>query len=75
MRKLLTGLTAVIAAAIFISSCGSSSSTIVPSPTPTSGQFALMATDAPICSVASFKVTITSATLTPQSGGSAVPVD
>ena len=74
MRKLLTGLTAVIAAAIFISSCGSSSSTIVPSPTPTSGQFALMATDAPICSVASFKVTITSATLTPQSGGSAVPV-
>ena len=75
MRKLLTGLTAVIAAAILISSCGSSSSTDVISPTPTtSGQFVLMATDAPICSVASFNVTITSVELTPQSGGSPVSV-
>ncbi len=69
MRKLLTGLTAVIAAAIFISSCGSSSSTNVSTPTQTFGQFALMGTDAPICSVASFKVTITGAELTPQDGG------
>ena len=75
MRKLLTGLTVVIVGAILISSCGSSSSTDAISPTPTtSGQFALLATDAPICSVASFKVTITSVTLKPQSGGSVVSV-
>jgi hypothetical protein len=74
MRKHLIGLTIVIAAALAVLSCGGSSTTSqLPTPT-TSGQLALMGTDAPVCGVASFDVTITSATLTPQGGGTPVSV-
>jgi len=73
MRKHLIGLVIVIAAAVATISCGGSSSTSqTGSVPPGSGQLALMGTDAPVCGVASFDVTITSATLSPQGGG--VPV-
>jgi hypothetical protein len=75
MRKHLIGLTLVIAAALAVISCGGSSTTSQTGTTPAgSGQLALMGTDAPVCGVASFKVTITSATLTPQGGGTPVSV-
>ena len=74
MRKHLIGLTLVIVAALAVLSCGgSSTSQIGQAPTGT-GQVALMGTDAPVCGVASFDVTITSATLTPQGGGTSVSV-
>ncbi len=74
MQKHLIGLTIVIAATLAVLSCGGSSITSQESTLTPSGQVALMATDAPICGVASFDVTITSATLTPQDGGTPVPV-
>lgn len=75
MRKHLIGLTVVIAAAIVISSCGGSSTTSEPSSVSSAtGQFVLMGTDAPICGVASFNVTILSATLTPQNGDAPISV-
>ncbi len=75
MRNHLIGLAAVIAAAIFFLSCGGSSSTSETGTTPTtSGQLAVMGTDAPVCSVSAFKVTITGLTLTPQSGETPVSV-
>ncbi len=75
MRKHLIGLTIVIAAALAVLSCGGSSTTSQTGPASAgSGQLALMGTDAPVCGVASFEVTITGATLTPQGGGTPVSV-
>ena len=75
MRKHLIGFTFVIVAALAVLSCGGSSTTSQTATTPAgSGQVALMGTDAPVCGVASFDVTITSATLTPQGGGTPVSV-
>ena len=74
MRKHLIGLTFVIAAALAVLSCGGSSTTSQGTTPTGSGQVALMGTDAPICGVTSFDVTITSATLTPQGGGAPVSV-
>lgn len=75
MRKHLIALSIVIAAAITVLSCGGSSSTSQMGTAPAgSGQLALVGTDAPICGVASFDVTITSAALVPQNGGTPVSV-
>jgi Domain of unknown function (DUF4382)/Domain of unknown function (DUF5666) len=74
MRKHLIGLTIVIAAALAALSCGGSSNNSQMTTPPASGQVALMGTDAPICGVAAFDVTITGATLTPQGGGTPVSV-
>ena len=75
MRRHLIGLVIVIAAAVATISCGGSSSTSQMGSVPAgSGQLALMGTDAPVCGVATFDVTITSATLTPQGGGTPVSV-
>jgi len=75
MRKHLIGLTIAIAATLAVLSCGGSSTTSQTGPASAgSGQLALMGTDAPVCGVDSFVVTITSATLTPQGGGTPVSV-
>jgi len=75
MRKHLIFLSILIAAALAILSCGGSSNMSQTPSTPSgSGQLALVGTDAPICGVDSFDVTITSATLTPQGGGTPVSV-
>ncbi len=74
MHKHLMGLTVVIVAALVVLSCGGSSTSQMGAPSAGSGQLALMGTDAPVCGVASFDVTITSATLTPQGGGTPVSV-
>jgi len=74
MRKHLMGFTVVIVAALALLSCGGSSTSQMGTPPAGSGQLALMGTDAPVCGVASFDVTITSATLTPQGGGTPVSV-
>jgi len=75
MRKHLIGLTILIATALALFGCGGSSTTSQTGTTSAaSGQLALMGTDAPVCGVASFEVTITSATLTPQGGGTPVSV-
>jgi Domain of unknown function (DUF4382)/Domain of unknown function (DUF5666) len=75
MRKHLIGLTIVIAAAFALIGCGGSPTTRQTGATSgDSGQLALMGTDAPVCGVATFDVTITSATLTQQGGGTPVSV-
>ena len=74
MRKHLIGFTVVIVAALAVLSCGGSTTSQMGTTPAGSGQLALMGTDAPVCGVASFDVTITSATLTPQGGGTAVSV-
>ena len=75
MRKHLIGFSIVVVAALAVLSCGGAPATSQMGTAPTgSGQLALMGTDAPICGVASFNVTITSATLTPQAGGAPVSV-
>jgi hypothetical protein len=75
MRKHLFILSIVISAAFAALSCGGSSNMSQTTSTlPGSGQLALVGTDAPICGVASFDVTITSAALTPQGGGAPVSV-
>ena len=68
---------AVVSAVALMVGCGSLGGTgggqdpITPTPTPT-GSVVTFGTDAPICDVESFVVTITSASLVPQSGGSPV---
>jgi Domain of unknown function (DUF4382)/Domain of unknown function (DUF5666) len=74
MRKHLIGLILVIGAALAVLSCGGSSTSQMGQTPAGSGQVALMGTDAPVCGVASFDVTITSSTVTPQGGGTPVSV-
>jgi Domain of unknown function (DUF4382)/Domain of unknown function (DUF5666) len=75
MRKHLIVVTIVMAAAFAFLSCGGSSATSQMGTTPAgSGQLALMGTDAPVCGVTTLDLMITSATLTPQGGGSPVSV-
>jgi hypothetical protein len=74
MRKHLIGFTVVVVAALAVLSCGGSTTSQTGTTPAGSGQLALMGTDAPVCGVASFDVTITSATLTPQGGGMPVSV-
>ncbi len=74
MRKHLMGFTVVMVAALTFLSCGGSTTSQTGTTPAGSGQLALMGTDAPVCGVASFDVTITSATLTPQGGGTPVSV-
>lgn len=74
MREHLMGLTIVIVAALTLLGCGGSSTTSQTATPAGSGQVALMGTDAPVCGVGTFDVTITSATLTPQGGGTPVSV-
>ena len=74
MRKHLIGFTFVIVAALAVLSCGGSSTSQMGTAPVGSGQLAVMGTDAPVCGVASFDVTITGATLTPQGGGTPVSV-
>ena len=74
MRKHLIGFIVVVVAALAVLSCGGSTTSQTGTTPAGSGQLALMGTDAPVCGVASFDVTITSATLTPQGGGTPVSV-
>jgi Domain of unknown function (DUF4382)/Domain of unknown function (DUF5666) len=74
MRKQLIGFIIVIVAALAVLSCGGSTTSQTGTTPAGSGQLVLMGTDAPVCGVASFNVTITSATLTPQGGGTPVSV-
>ncbi len=74
MRRHLLGLGVVVATAMVVLSCGGSSMTSQTSASAGSGQLALMGTDAPICGVVSFDVTVTSVTLTPQGGGAPVSI-
>lgn len=69
MRKHSIGLAFVVVIALGFLGCGGSSTTSQTATPAGSGQVALMGTDAPVCGVATFDVTITSATLTPQGGG------
>ncbi|MGA8186052.1 MAG: DUF4382 domain-containing protein [Terriglobia bacterium] len=74
MLKHLKGFTVVMVAALTFLSCGGSTTSQTGTTPAGSGQLALMGTDAPVCGVASFDVTITSVTLTPQGGGTPVSV-
>lgn len=74
MRKHLFGLIVIVAAALTFFGCGGPSISQMGTTPASSGQLALMGTDAPVCGVASFDVTLTSATLTPQGGGAPVSV-
>lgn len=65
----LLGL-AVVLAALLMFACGSSAPPHLPSSA--SGSVVTFGTDAPICDVESFVVTITSASLVPQGGGTPV---
>ncbi len=71
--KLSLAALTVAGLAILTSNCGNGTGTKLPpvfqQPT---GTVSFLASDAPLCDVAGFKVTITSATLTPASGGSPV---
>lgn len=53
--------------------CGSSTTSSVPA-NPVMSSVVVFGKDAPVCDVVSFTVTITNATLTPQGGGTPVPV-
>ena len=75
-KVFLAGGAVVLAAALMVG-CGSNggSSAVSPeTPTTQSGSVVTFGTDAPICDVESFVATITSASLVPQGGGSAVPL-
>jgi hypothetical protein len=70
----LAGGAAVLAAALIVG-CGSNNQTVSNSPpTASPGTVVTFGSDAPICDVESFIATITSASLVPQGGGSAVPL-
>lgn len=68
-------LTALTAAAVLIVSCGGGGSmSSVTSPNANSGTVTMLGSDAPVCDVLSFTVTISGATLAPDGGGTALPV-
>lgn len=70
----LAGL-AVVPAAILTVSCGSTGGSVVtttPPPAAATGSVVSFGTDSPLCGVESFVVTITSASLVPQGGGTPV---
>lgn len=73
MRKQWLGLAVLIASGLVLVRCGGSTMQTTSTPAG-SGQFVLMGTDAPVCSVASFDVTLTGVTLTPEGGGQPVSV-
>ncbi|MGO8786211.1 MAG: DUF4382 domain-containing protein [Terriglobia bacterium] len=71
---LLSGLGGILAVTLMVG-CAASGGSVVVTPPPTStptGSVVTFATDAPICDVESFVVTITSASLVPQAGGTPV---
>ena len=73
-RKLVvfSGLAGILAAALIVG-CGSNSgSNKHPYSPPEDGSVVAFGTDAPVCDVESFVATITSASLVPQSGGTAI---
>ncbi len=74
MRKLtLTGLASlVILSAVTFSGCGGSTMSPSNQTAAQTGTVAVFGSDAPLCDVFSFQVTITSAELVPQNGGSPV---
>jgi len=76
-NRLLQGLTVILALA-FIPGCGniggSGGGTTPPTQPAAPGSVVAFGTDAPACDVESFVVTITSASLVPQNGGTAVPL-
>ena len=74
-NTILVPLGAAILAAMLMAGCGSNSSSSTTPTTPVqSGSVVAFGTDAPICDVESFMVTISSASLVPQGGGTAVPL-
>ncbi len=75
MRKIHNTLALLLGlAALSLTSCGGPTST-VSSPAPQgSGTLAILGTDAPLCNVYSFTVTISGITLTPQGGGAPVSI-
>jgi hypothetical protein len=75
-RNILTvpSLPPVLAAGLMVGCGSNSSSGPFPVSSPQAGQIVTFGTDAPICDVESFTATITSASLVPQSGGTAVPL-
>lgn len=76
MRKTYLALGLVVGLGVLaMFGCGSNSSTSTPTSTPAgNGSLVLMGTDAPLCNVYSFTVTISGITLTPQGGGSPVSI-
>ncbi len=76
MRKTYLTLALLMAlAALSLTSCGGPGSTVSQPPPPAgSGSVVVLGTDAPLCNVYSFTVTISGITLTPQGGGSAISI-
>lgn len=75
-NKTIALLSMVILTAVLMAGCGSNagSSSSSDASTPVqSGSVVAFGTDAPVCDVESFMVTITSASLVPQGGGTPVP--
>jgi hypothetical protein len=72
---LLAGGALIVSAALIVG-CGSNggSSSSTPAANLSSGTLVSFGTDAPVCDVESFIVTITSASLVPQGGGTPVPL-
>jgi len=71
-RGILSALTLILPAALMVG-CNDKS-TSVPPVRSTPGSVAIFGTDTPLCDVESFVVTITSASLVPQGGGTPVPL-
>jgi len=75
MRKTYLALALVMGLAVAVMlGCGGASGPITPPQQSGSGSLVVMGTDAPLCNVYSFTVTISGITLTPQGGGSPVSV-
>jgi len=76
MMKFMSGLVTVVLSALLMVGCGSmgggGTSTTTPPATP--GSLVTFGSDAPICDVESFEVTITSASLVPKGGGTPVSI-
>ena len=75
MRKIYLTLALVVGFGVLaMIGCGGASSTMSPTPPAGSGSLVVMGTDAPLCNVYSFTVTISGITLTPQGGGTPVSI-
>ena len=76
MRRGFLGLALVVGLAVIIMLGCSGSNSFSPAPTVRvqTGSVVFFGTDAPLCNVVSFEVTITGLTLTPQGGGAPVTV-
>jgi len=75
VKKYMLAMVLVAATGILVENgCGGSGGRGIPPIAVTPGTLAVFGGDAPLCSVISFRVTITGLTLTPQSGSSSVSV-